>query len=76
MKCLNNLSKRKNHLRSSPTSLSSSSALSIDEQSGSVYNLKSFEKFAHMGQPHVVALYNFETGVEGDLEFEVSSKWD
>ncbi|CAH8492213.1 unnamed protein product [Heterobilharzia americana] len=68
---MNNLSKHQNHPRSSPTSLSSSSALSIDEKSGSVYNLKSFEKFAHMGQPHVIALYNFETGVEGDLEFEV-----
>ncbi|CAH8503223.1 unnamed protein product [Schistosoma mattheei] len=69
---LDNLSKNhRNAQRSSITSLSSSSALSIDERFNGGLNIKSFEKFAHMGQPHVIALYNFETGVDGDLEFEV-----
>ncbi|CAH8480979.1 unnamed protein product [Schistosoma turkestanicum] len=70
---LDNLSKNyRNTHRSSVVSLSSSSALSIDERfNGELNNMKSFEKFAHMGQPHVIALYNFVTGVDGDLEFEV-----
>ncbi|CAI2727192.1 unnamed protein product [Schistosoma spindalis] len=69
---LDNLSKNhRNAQRSSIASLSSSSALSIDERFNGGLNIKSFEKFAHMGQPHVIALYNFETGVDGDLEFEV-----
>ncbi|VDO50213.1 unnamed protein product [Schistosoma margrebowiei] len=69
---LDNSSKNhRNAQRSSIASLSSSSALSIDERFNGGLNIKSFEKFAHMGQPHVIALYNFETGVDGDLEFEV-----
>ncbi|CAH8527170.1 unnamed protein product [Schistosoma rodhaini] len=69
---LDNSSKNhRNAQRSSIASLSSSSALSIDERFNGGLNIKSFEKYAHMGQPHVIALYNFETGVDGDLEFEV-----
>ncbi|XP_018649785.1 putative sorbin [Schistosoma mansoni] len=67
----NSSKNHRNAQRSSIASLSSSSALSIDERFNGGLNIKSFEKYAHMGQPHVIALYNFETGVDGDLEFEV-----
>ncbi|TNN14445.1 Endophilin-A2 isoform 1 [Schistosoma japonicum] len=70
-KVLNNLSKNHRNIPGSNNTSLSSSALSIDEQFSGGLNMKSFEKFAHMGQPHVIALYNFETGVDGDLEFEV-----
>lgn len=57
---------------SSQISLCSSLGNTIDSGAQSYQEYRGGELVMHYGQPHAYALYDFETKVEGDLQFRVS----